>query len=126
MFFLLTCQLPLEKSNLLVWKCFCKISVSSNEVWACFLSHLIGFNVKTLTPLAWINPSKLFLYFDVGFPPDDDSVHDEPNQEKDKDENENQDKDEDIGIDNNKDEDKGIDKDKDEDKGAYVDMGTCI
>ena len=61
-----------------------------------------------------------------GFPPDDDSGHEEPNQEKDKEENENRDKDEDIGMDNNKDEDKGVDKDNDEDKGTYVYKGTCI
>ncbi|XP_054455858.1 ADP-ribose glycohydrolase MACROD2 isoform X4 [Anoplopoma fimbria] len=50
--------------------------------------------------------------------PDENLGNEEPNQEKDKDENEHQDKDEDKGIDNEeeKDEDKGIDNEKDEDK----------
>ncbi|XP_062286198.1 ADP-ribose glycohydrolase MACROD2 isoform X2 [Scomber scombrus] len=47
---------------------------------------------------------------------EEDSGHEEPNQEKDKDGNENPDKDEDVGIDDNKDEDQGIDKDNDEEK----------
>lgn len=65
------------------------------------------------------------MYFHVGFPLGDDTDHEEPNQDKDKDATENPDNTEDIGEDNN-DEDKGIDKDSNEGKGIYVHNTTCI
>lgn len=69
------------------------------------MPYVAGFNVKALTPCA-------FLHFNICLPTDDNLGNEEPDQEKDKDEK----KEEDVDI-ADKDEEKGKENDKNKDAG---------